>query len=117
MVSRRMSESRNEFTGLVEETEESHNDTTILLSGSVTSSSGKYTVGRRRSLEEEGGLGGDDNDGEYTFDEAVEHMGFGKFHWKLLILCGVGYFAEITELVIVGFVAPAIEKVSSLLSP
>lgn len=105
-----MSESRNEFTGLVEETEESHNDTTTLLSGSVTSSSDKYTVGRRRSLEEEGGLGGDDNDGEYTFDEAVEHMGFGKFHWKLLILCGVGYFAEITELVIVGFVAPAIEK-------
>ena len=46
----------------------------------------------------------------YTMDQAVERMGFGKFHWQLLLLCGVGYFAEITELVIVAFVASAIQR-------
>jgi len=46
----------------------------------------------------------------YTLDDIVERIGFGRFHWKLLVLCGVGYFAEITELVVVSFVAPSIQK-------
>lgn len=45
-----------------------------------------------------------------TMDQVVEEIGFGKFHWHLLFLCGVGYFAEITELVVVSFVAPSIQK-------
>lgn len=47
---------------------------------------------------------------EMTMDEVVEAIGFGTFHWKLLFLCGVGYFAEITELVVVSFVAPSIQR-------
>lgn len=50
----------------------------------------------------------------YTMDEVVEVIGFGTFHWKLLFLCGVGYFAEITELVVVSFVAPSIQKQMNL---
>lgn len=46
----------------------------------------------------------------YTMDEVVEEIGFGAFHWKLTFLCGVGYFAEITELVVVSFVAPSIAR-------
>ena len=85
--------------------EDSQKDTTVLLSGGNNFSD---TYG-----------GGDDEstlEGKYTFDRAVEHLGFGRFHWQLLFLCGVGYFAEITELVIVGFVAPAIEKDMNLSS-
>jgi len=50
----------------------------------------------------------------YTMDEVVEEIGFGRFHWQLVFLCGVGYFAEITELVVVSFVAPSIQKQMSL---
>lgn len=46
----------------------------------------------------------------YTLDDIVERIGFGRFHWKLVVLCGVGYFAEITELVVVSFIAPSIQK-------
>mmetsp|Transcript_1358 Transcript_1358/g.3829 ORF Transcript_1358/g.3829 Transcript_1358/m.3829 type:complete len:489 (-) Transcript_1358:1381-2847(-) len=46
----------------------------------------------------------------FTFEEGVEHIGFGRFHVFLMIVCGVGWFAEILELVIMAFVAPAIEK-------
>jgi len=49
-----------------------------------------------------------------TMDDVVEHIGFGAFHWKLLWLCGVGYFAEITELVVVSFVAPSIQRQMAL---
>jgi len=45
-----------------------------------------------------------------TMDQVVEHIGFGRFHWNLVFLCGVGYFAEITELVVVSFVAPSIQR-------
>lgn len=52
----------------------------------------------------------DDTQTVMTMDDVVEHIGFGAFHWKLLWLCGVGYFAEITELVVVSFVAPSIQR-------
>ncbi|QDZ22269.1 MFS general substrate transporter [Chloropicon primus] len=92
----------------VEPEEEVQRDTVRLLSGANGSSSEKYVL--EDDEDEESKLDEWGLDGRYTFDHAVEHMGFGRFHWKLLMLCGVGYFAEITELVIVGFVAPAIEK-------
>lgn len=56
----------------------------------------------------------DGADSHYTMDEVVEEIGFGKFHWQLVFLCGVGYFAEITELVVVSFVAPSIQKTMGL---
>lgn len=52
--------------------------------------------------------------GTYTFADAVEHIGFGRFHVMLLFLCGFGWFAEISELVIMSFVAPQIQKDFSL---
>lgn len=55
-------------------------------------------------------FGGDESQSHYTMDEVVEEIGFGRFHWQLVFLCGVGYFAEITELVVVSFVAPSIQK-------
>lgn len=45
-----------------------------------------------------------------TMEEVVDAIGFGNFHRKLMLLCGVGYFAEITELVVVSFVAPSIQR-------
>ena len=48
-------------------------------------------------------------DKTFTFQEAVEKIGFGTFHVMLVFLCGFGWFAEITELVIMSFVAPQIE--------
>lgn len=56
----------------------------------------------------------DEAESHYTMDEVVEEIGFGKFHWQLVFLCGVGYFAEITELVVVSFVAPSIQKQMNL---
>ena len=50
------------------------------------------------------------SESHYTMDEVVEEIGFGRFHWNLVFLCGVGYFSEITELVVVSFVAPSIQK-------
>jgi putative MFS transporter len=77
--------------------------------------------------ENDSGAGHDDNESSgsslsssfegqshYTMDEVVEVIGFGTFHWKLVLLCGVGYFAEITELVVVSFVAPSIQKQMNL---
>ena len=46
----------------------------------------------------------------YTFSEAVEYIGFGRFHVILMILCGFGWFAQILELVIMSFVAPQIQQ-------
>src|SRR5690554_2357495 len=40
----------------------------------------------------------------YTLEHAINHLGFGNFQWYLMFLCGVGYFAEITELVVLSFV-------------
>jgi putative MFS transporter len=50
----------------------------------------------------------------YTFHDAVEFIGFGRFHVMLIILCGFGWFAEITELVIMSFVAPQIQQAFDL---
>jgi len=88
------------------EVKEAPRDTTLLLAETNGNRSDDYANESDVELEDGDVLG------KYTFDHAVEHLGFGRFHWQLLFLCGVGYFAEITELVIVGFVAPAIEKVS-----
>ena len=52
----------------------------------------------------------EDKDQEFTMEEVVDFIGFGRFHWKLIFLCGVGYFAEITELVVVSFVAPSVQR-------
>lgn len=90
------------------EEEEVQRDTTLLLPGGDGTSSERYDLGG--SPEEDDGIVEGFVEGKYTFDHAVEHMGFGRFHWHLLFLCGVGYFAEITELVVVGFIAPAVEK-------
>ena len=66
------------------------------------------------SSEESSSLSSFDGQSHYTMDEVVEVIGFGAFHWKLVLLCGVGYFAEITELVVVSFVAPSIQKQMNL---
>ena len=52
----------------------------------------------------------------FTFEEGVEFIGFGRFHVFLMIACGFGWFAEILELVIMAFVAPAIQNDMNLSS-
>merc|ERR1711981_271268 len=60
--------------------------------------------------EKERGAPSDDDAVTYTFGEAVDYIGFGRFHAMLVVLCGFGWFSEISELVIMSFVAPQISK-------
>ena len=34
---------------------------------------------------------------EWTFDEAIQRVGFGAFQRKLMIICGVGWAADAME--------------------
>jgi MFS family permease len=44
----------------------------------------------------------------YTIDEAVDHMGFGAFQWKLFGLTGLGTIADAMEMMILSILAPAL---------
>lgn len=49
------------------------------------------------------------NSRSMTFDEAIEHVGFGKFQKKLMVLCGLGWAADSMEVLLISFVLPAIK--------
>ena len=78
-----------------------------LLSGDALQR--KPSRGRGRRDEEEGR-----EEQTFTFQEAVDVIGFGRFHVLLMVLCAFGWFAEITELVINGFVAPSVQRAFDL---
>jgi putative MFS transporter len=47
---------------------------------------------------------------EWTFDEAIQSIGFGSFQRRLMVICGTGWAADAMEVLIIAFVLPAIIK-------
>ena len=45
-----------------------------------------------------------------TFEEAIEHVGYGRFQNRLMILCGLGWAADAMEVLLISFALPAIGK-------
>ncbi len=45
-----------------------------------------------------------------TFDDAIRHVGFGRFQIKLMVLCGLGWAADAMEVLLISFVIPAVRK-------
>ncbi len=43
-----------------------------------------------------------------TFDQAIEHIGFGRFQKKLMVICGLGWAADAMEVLLIAFALPAI---------
>ncbi|KAJ0090868.1 hypothetical protein Patl1_14006 [Pistacia atlantica] len=52
----------------------------------------------------------DDQSPVYTLDEALNHVGFGKFQVLLLLFAGMGLVAEAMEVMILSFIGPAIKS-------
>jgi MFS transporter, putative metabolite:H+ symporter len=52
-----------------------------------------------------------------TFEEAIQHAGFGRFQIKLLIICGLGWAADAMEVLLIAFALPAIAAEWNLTSP
>ncbi len=44
----------------------------------------------------------------YTAEDAIEHMGFGKFQWGMLGYVGLIWFADAMELMMLSFIGPAV---------
>ena len=51
---------------------------------------------------------GDDTQ-EFTIDEALISMGFGKFQIYLLAYAGMGWIAEAMEMMLLSFIGPAVQ--------
>ncbi|CAJ0941601.1 unnamed protein product, partial [Mesorhabditis belari] len=45
---------------------------------------------------------------QYTVDDAVEHLGFGKFQLKLSILTGIAWMADAMEMMLLSLLSPAL---------
>jgi MFS transporter, putative metabolite:H+ symporter len=45
-----------------------------------------------------------------TFDEAIGHIGFGRFQIKLMIVCGLGWAADAMEVLLISFALPSIAQ-------
>ncbi len=43
-----------------------------------------------------------------TFEEAINHIGFGRFQTRLMVLCGLGWAADAMEVLLISFALPAI---------
>jgi MFS transporter, putative metabolite:H+ symporter len=52
-----------------------------------------------------------------SFEEAINHVGFGRFQIKLLILCGLGWAADAMEVLLISFALPAITLEWGLSNP
>ena len=44
----------------------------------------------------------------YTVEDAIEHIGFGKFQWGMLGYIGLIWFADAMELMMLSFIGPAV---------
>jgi putative MFS transporter len=53
----------------------------------------------------------------YTVDEAFQKAGFGRFHWKILLLCGAMVAVEAVEVMLLTFLIPMIAEAWNLESP
>lgn len=45
-----------------------------------------------------------------SFDDAIQHVGFGRFQTKLMILCGLGWAADAMEVLLISFALPSISQ-------
>lgn len=45
-----------------------------------------------------------------SFEEAIEHVGFGRFQRRLMVICGLGWAADAMEVLLISFALPAIAK-------
>ena len=45
----------------------------------------------------------------YTFDDAIEHLGFGKFQIKLLVIIGFSLVADAAEILVLSILGPALQ--------
>jgi putative MFS transporter len=45
---------------------------------------------------------------EWTFDEAIQQVGFGAFQRKLMVICGLGWAADAMEVLLISFALPAV---------
>jgi MFS transporter, putative metabolite:H+ symporter len=43
-----------------------------------------------------------------SFEEAIEHVGFGRFQRRLMVICGLGWAADAMEVLLIAFALPAI---------
>jgi len=41
-----------------------------------------------------------------TYDQAIEHIGFGRFQRKLMLICGLGWAADAMEVLLIAFALP-----------
>lgn len=46
----------------------------------------------------------------YTFDEAIDRVGLGRFQRRLLAICGAGWAADAMEVLLISFALPAIRQ-------
>lgn len=46
----------------------------------------------------------------WTFDEAIERVGLGRFQYKLMAICGAGWAADAMEVLLISFALPAIRQ-------
>jgi hypothetical protein len=44
----------------------------------------------------------------FTCNEAVEAVGFGRFQLMVILICGLCWMADGMEMVLVGFISPAV---------
>jgi len=54
---------------------------------------------------------------QFTVDQAIEVLGFGWFHWKLLFLTGAMWAADAMELMFISFIIPLLRVHWSLKAP
>ncbi|PON81375.1 Major facilitator, sugar transporter-like [Trema orientale] len=69
--------------------------------------------------EEDGDNGGynyEYNWSNYTVEQGLSAVGFGKFQGMVLCYAGLGYFADATELMLLSFIGPALQSQWSLSS-
>lgn len=45
-------------------------------------------------------------DGSFTVDEALAYIGFGRFQVILLVVLGMAWFADSTEILVLAFLGP-----------
>jgi putative MFS transporter len=45
-----------------------------------------------------------------TFEDAIEHAGYGRFQNRLMVICGLGWAADAMEVLLISFALPSIGK-------
>lgn len=59
--------------------------------------------------EEKDSDGEEDHGPSYSLDDAIEHLGFGRFHVQLVLLAGLATIADTIEIMMVAILAPELK--------